>query len=103
MKVHIAVSKIIGTNTVYYTAYRECETPYRGYSSFMTIGGKCCGRVGSEDLPAELDKLPARSKERYEAVREWINTKQDESYRLILAEYPALESAERFDGEIVVG
>ncbi len=103
MKVHINVSKIIGTNTVYYTAYRECEIPYRGYSSFMTIEGKCCGRVCSADLPAELDRLPARSKERYEAVRAWHESRKEESYRLILAEYPELASAERFYGEIVVG
>ncbi len=69
----------------------------------MTIDGKCCGRVGSEDLPAELDKLPARSKERYYAVQGWFNLRKEESYRLIIAEYPELASAERFDGEIVVG
>lgn len=78
---------IIGTTTAVYAAHRPAPA-YQGFSSWQTIDGQTCGRIGTERLPPELESLPARTMERFAAVQAWQEDRYAEAYRLIFEAFP---------------
>ena len=90
---------ICASNCVVYGAYSPAKN-YEGFSSFMSVNGESCGRVGTESLPKELAMLPAFTDERYKAVKAFHAMNYERAYAAILAEYPHLKDARRDMGEI---
>ena len=78
---------IIGTTSTVYVAHRPAPA-YQGYSSWQTIDGQACGRIGTERLPPELDTLPPMTMERSAAVQAWQEARYVEAYRLIFEAFP---------------
>lgn len=89
---------IIGTTTTVYRAYRPSSVAGK-HSSITFMGGErgpapvsgWYGDVATEAPPAEIEKMPPRTTERYAAVHNWYAGRQKEAYRLILAAYPGLQ------------
>lgn len=79
--------RIIGTNHFEYRALRP-SPGYQGYHSFLTVDGVTCGYVGSENLPADLEALPAYSQERRQAVEAWQAARYAEAHEAILEAFP---------------
>jgi hypothetical protein len=79
--------RIIGTSHFEYRALRPCPG-YQGYHSFTTIDGVTCGYVGAENLPDDLEALPAYSQERRQAVEAWQAAKYAEAHAAILEAFP---------------
>lgn len=61
--------------------------------------GARLGRIGSRVLPASLDALPAYSRERIIAVREWREAQHDEAQAVIDAAFPNVVG-QRLGGEL---
>lgn len=81
----VATWQIIGTKTRVFAAF--VPSSYSGnHSTLMTIGGQCCGQVGSERLPAELDAL--KGEERFQRVRAWRGERQRIAHEAIVAAFP---------------
>lgn len=93
--------RIIGTRVRVFTAW-EPSSPMGKHGTVMHIGGRCYGRVGTEGLPGELDRLPAMTDARYRAVKEWHAARYERAYRLIREAYPALANHAGDMGEIEV-
>lgn len=72
------------------TVYSAYEIDHSNHSTITYFDGVCYGRVGTIDLPAELDALPARSETRSTAVRAFHASEYDRAYNAILAAFPAL-------------
>ncbi len=74
---------------------------WTAHSSVTTIDGVkgWCGRVGTEELPADLDALPAMTHERSVAVHAWFEERYAFAYALIREAYPGIEGRETM-GEI---
>ena len=94
----ITKTKILGTTITVYAAYE----PYAGHSTFTHLNGVRVGRVGSRQLPAELDALKSMSTERSTRVRAWQAAQYEEAYAAIIAECPEATNGERSMGEIEV-
>jgi hypothetical protein len=95
--------KLIGSLEFIYEAYRPTVNGgFEGYSSFFTVAGVRCGRVGTERLPDELDALPSLSAERSKAVHEWQQDRYDDAYVAINRAFPETNAGKRRAGEIVI-
>jgi hypothetical protein len=88
--VTVKAIRIIGTNTVVYSAWLPLMPSVKGFgyshSTQCTINGKQMGRVGTEELPPELAALPPRTQERLDAVTSFFVSRYDLAYKAI-AEY----------------
>lgn len=96
---------LIGTRAVVHQVYEPTGAPGRSYThGSITTGpdGTWLGRIGTGDLPADLDALPARSDERYDAVKAWQAAEYDRAYAAILAAYPEAAEGRRDMGDIEV-
>jgi len=82
--IKVTVTRIIGTKVTVYTAWE----PYAGHSTFTHIDGVRYGQVGTAPLPAQLNKLPAMSEERYVQVKAWINAQYQRAYAIIKVAHP---------------
>lgn len=72
------------------------------HSSIFSIEGQWFGKIGSRELPEELDALPARSEKRSKAVKTWQEAQYQEAYDAILAENPEAAEGSRLMGEITI-
>jgi hypothetical protein len=78
---------IIGTTATVYRAWRPSSL-CGNHSSITTFSGSWYGDAGTERPPADIDRLPAMSTERFVAVSNWYASRAEEAYRLIFAAYP---------------
>lgn len=60
------------------------------------------GGLGTRNLPEHLNALPARSKERIEAVRQWREEQYAEAYRIIIESFPEAAAGSFMSGEIAL-
>jgi hypothetical protein len=74
--------RIAGTNYHVFSAW-EPSSHFGKHYSITTIDGQIYGRVGTERLPDELEKLPAFSQERGEQVIAWRQEQYQRSYQMI--------------------
>lgn len=98
----ITRTQIIGTDIAIYEAYEPTSWGFAGaprHSSITRIDGRTYGRIGTRDLPEELEALP-RGEERYELVRAWQRTEDERAYVAIIAAHPSLTNARRSSGSI---
>jgi len=100
VKVHAV--RIIGTRLVVYSAYEYGDGTTRTHSTVQNFNGRYWGRIGCASLPAELDALPARSDERWAAVRTWQASEYERAYAAIVATFPAAADGRRSMGDITV-
>lgn len=63
---------------------------FYGHSTITHIEERLYGRVGSSDLPADLDALPY-GKERIERVKAWQEAEYQRAYEAIAQAYPKLD------------
>lgn len=95
--------RILGTQEWVYRALRPTDGgSFRGYSSFATTCGICCGYVGTELLPADLDALPAYSRERSDAVDRWHHERYQDAYEAIHKAFPESTGGVHRSGEITL-
>lgn len=71
-----------------------------GYSTVTTIGGRWHGRLGTERLPAELERL--RGKERWKRVNAWQRERYADAYAAILEQRPEAAEGRGDMGEIEI-
>lgn len=87
---------IIGTSAMVYAVWES----YAGHSTYRhSDEGVKMGRVGSRELPADLNAL--RGEARYSAVDAWHAAQYAEAYAAILEVYPEAAPGHRSMGDIV--
>ena len=87
-----------GTWTVMYSVWEPTDGPAGRHRTITTIDGKWYGRVGTAELPAELDGIQVGG-QRLAGIRAWYAAQYEEAYETIRAVYPDLVGQER-NGEI---
>jgi len=92
---------ILTTNLVVYEAWEPSpSTITAAHRTITTMQGEWYGRIGSRNLPPEVEYLPAGSNERIYAVGKWHEDQYEEAYKLILQAFPEAEGGRRSMGEI---
>lgn len=76
--------------------------PYAGHSTTQTIEGKRLGKVGTRDVPAEIDSLPAHSDERFNAVTNHYKDQEAEATAAVIAVFPEAATARRCGNSLVM-
>lgn len=100
MKTIIQRSRVIGTNTVVYTAWEPSKL--RGnHSTVTTFDGKWYGRIGTDPERALFDHIPVGD-DRSEAVQEAYEQRFRVAYDAILKAFPEAAIGTRSGGEIAV-
>lgn len=96
--------QIIDTGSTVYEAWEDDSAG--NHSTVMTIDGRRMGKVATRSLTPELDALPARSQERWDAVKAFHVSLYTEAYVEICKAYPHLRrtrlATQERDGEIWV-
>jgi hypothetical protein len=88
-----------GTNIIVYNAW-EPSGVFGEHSTITTFDGEWYGRIGTKRLSPEVEKLPAGSKERIDAVGKAFEEQYEEAYRLIEEAYPESANGKHTMGEI---
>jgi hypothetical protein len=78
----------------------EALEPRTTHHTIETVEGRQYGRIGSQDLPAELDALKPMSDERYTRVHAWIESENRRSYASIHEAFPEAHNGVEHDGEV---
>jgi calcineurin-like phosphoesterase family protein len=95
----VRATQIIGTDITVYSVWERSAYILAPVNEHMTVGrhdhstithidGVLYGRLGTRRCPPELDKLPAYSDERFDAVTAFQQAQYQEAYDIILAHYP---------------
>jgi hypothetical protein len=99
---------IIGTNLFVHEVYEPSPSNGAHFASHHSLMSGSTygqpgtlGKVGTRDLPADIDALPARSDERYHAVRAFHQAQYDEAYALILRAFPDAATGRRDMGDVM--
>ncbi len=86
--------RLIGTTCDVYTAWLpmpDCTLFDHPYGTISFFGASVLhGALGTERLPADLDALPSRTEERYQAVTAWHKRMCAAAYAVIVTKYPGI-------------
>ena len=94
----IQAQNISGNGVTVYSAWEPGEV-MNTHSTITCIDGKWYGKVGTEVLPDEINRMPV-DQPRFDAVAKWHTAKWEKAYSLIVAKYPDLADAQKAYGEI---
>lgn len=93
------------SRTTLYVAWERDANNHSTITYGLGSHDGCFGQIGTINIPAELDALPAMTDVRSNAVRAFRTADHDRAYAAILAAYPELAAnprARRSMGEIEV-
>lgn len=100
--VRVEKSRILATDDVCYTVWVPCDGPMGRFATLTTLEGVWYGRVGTDRLTPDLDKLKPGSDERIVKVREFMEKRYAVAYEAILLAFPEARDGRRSMGEITV-
>ncbi len=92
---------IIGTRLIVYNAW-EPSSVMGKHSTITTIDGKWYGRLGTSQVPPDINALPAGSDERIKAVRTYFDKEETEAYRIVIEAFPEAAAGTRDMGDIEI-
>ena len=92
-------TNIIGTRFQVYSAWQEAPQG-QGFSTITHLGDVCFGRIGTSDLPEEIEAIPSRTRERSAAFWAWRQQTYGVAYDLICTLFPEAKSGKPDMGHI---
>ena len=99
--IQIKATKILGTACTVFSAWEPAPSIFGGHSTKMHIDGKLFGRVGTRELPREIEAIPYGS-ERLHACDVFRSAQYEEAYRAIVAAHPEAASGMYDMGQIEI-
>ncbi len=101
--IKIVSHRIKEANFDYVTLVAYEPSSFMGpHSSIFSIDDQWFGKIGSRELPEDLEALPARSEKRSKAVKTWQMAQYKEAYDAIIAEHPEAVEGSRLMGDITI-